>query len=419
MSGKLVRTLKFKVDTEDSKLLDWLRKEFRNTWNQYIKHTEELGTTNRRELEEQEVETSLIQNTRQCARDKAREAVKSFFKQKKHNNNASYPEPKKRPMAARLNHRDGYTVNKDHTVRISTRPYKTVKGKLKGSPKDEKLLNKTIKGEYKFGTAELTKHGNNHYLHINIENGEKPSYNKDEEHTFIGVDLNESNITLSAVNEGGEVLETLLLEYKQIKSVKHKYFTIRKRMQKHGKKLILHNKEERIIKDLVHKISRIAVEFSKRFNNSVLVLEDLTNIRDNMEFDKKNNRRLHNWNFKKLKHYITYKAEWCGVYVHEVRPDHTSQTCPVCGDQDSNYKNGRRFKCNCGHQDHRDRNASLNIALKAMKKLLDSKNVPSLKNFPSFEKVRWMASGLVNRPAEDIAKMSCSPSGSPTAQPCG
>ena len=246
MSGGLVRTLKFKVDTEDSELLTWLRKEFRNTWNQYIEHTKELGTTNRRELEDEEVKTSLIQNTRQCARDKAREAVKSYYKKKEQDENASYPEPKGRPMAARLNHRDGYTINKnkDHTVRISTKPYKTVKGKLKGSPKDEKLLNKTLKGEYSFGTAELTKHGNNHYLHINIEinieNGKKPKYNKDEDedgdHTFIGVDLNESNITLSAVNKSGEVLETLLLEYKQIKSIKHKYFTIRKRKQKHGKK---------------------------------------------------------------------------------------------------------------------------------------------------------------------------------------
>ncbi len=371
MSGELIRTLKFKVDTEDSELLTWLRKEFRNTWNQYIEHTKKPGTTNQRKLEKQEVETNLIQNTRQCARDKAREAVKSYYKQKEHDEDASYPEPKGRPMAARLNHRDGYTINKnkDHTVKISTKPYKTVKGKLKGSPKDEKLLNKTLNGEYNFGTAELTKHGNNHYLHINIENSKKPKYNKDKDededndHTFIGVNLNESNITLSAVNKKGEVLETLLLEYKQIKSIKHKYFTIRKRKQKHGKKLILHDKEERVIKNLVHKISRITEEYSKKFDNPVLVLENLTNIRNNIESSKKNNRRLHNWNFKKLKHYITYKTEWSGIYVHEVSPDYTSQTCSNCSYTSKNNRENGEFVCKkCGFELNADLNAARNIA---------------------------------------------------------
>jgi len=418
MVDELVRTVCLKLHPDKPDLLDELRKDFREAWNQYINHIKDLGSTNKQQLEEKEVEHNLLQNTRQCARDKARESVKSFFEIKKFDDEATFPSPKNRPMTAKLNYREGYVFRDDLTVRISVRAGDRVYSEISGSKEDIGYIKKALDGEYSFGTAEVVKKSGEYYLHVHIETEDVPSVDDNEDNTYIGIDVNEGNIVATAINTDGEVLRTLMLDYSPLKKMKHKYFTIRKRLMDNDRKPKEFDKEGCKTNNLIHKISRIIVEFAQEFKTPILCLEELTHIRKEIKYSKKMNRRLHSWNFAKLGKYIKYKAEWDGILVQKIDPEHTSQTCPVCGNTEKKNKNGRRFKCqDCGHQDHRDRNASLNIGLKGMKKLLG--NVPSLKNFPSFKRVRWMASGLVNRPSGDIIQMSCLSSGSPSALPSG
>jgi len=109
------------------------------------------------------------------------------------------------------------------------------------------------------------------------------------------------------------------------------------------------------------------------------------------------NRRLHRLPFRKLQEYIRYKAKWSSVPVMSVDADYTSQRCPLCGHRSKQNRNGHRFKCrNCKHQDHADRNATLNIAFRAatVHQTGNDVAVPSPKNFPTFRRVRLTAAGL-------------------------
>jgi IS605 OrfB family transposase len=205
---------------------------------------------------------------------------------------------------------------------------------------------------------------------------------------------------LTATKENGEILDTLYLDYNQLKDIRNQYFTRRKRLKEAGKWSMLeklYGKEENATQDFCHKLSRYAVRWVNQFNNAVLVLEDLTDMRDSIDYGGKLNKRLHRLPFNKLQQFLKYKAEWSGIPVKFVDADFTSQRCPLCGHQSKQNRTGSRFKCQeCSHQDHADRNASINIGLRAATTFKNSHDtvVSSPKNFPSFRRVRLTAAGL-------------------------
>ncbi len=59
-------------------------------------------------------------------------------------------------------------------------------------------------------------------------------------------------------------------------------------------------KEGRIVNQILHKIAKEVVEYAKQFPKSVIVMENLKNVRDNMNGSVKLNKRLHAWPFRKL-----------------------------------------------------------------------------------------------------------------------
>jgi IS605 OrfB family transposase len=160
----------------------------------------------------------------------------------------------------------------------------------------------------------------------------------------------------------------------------------------------LEGREERFVHDRLHKVSRHVVEWSRQFEKPCIVFEDLKEMRDSIDYGTRMNRRLHHIPFRALQFYTSYKAAFEGIPTGWINPEYTSQRCPMCGHTERANRNKKRFKCrSCSHQDHSDRSASVNIAVKGIKKHQDW-NVPALNSLPQVRKVRRRASGAVDAP---------------------
>ncbi len=149
----------------------------------------------------------------------------------------------------------------------------------------------------------------------------------------------------------------------------------------------LEGREERFVRDRLHKVSRHIVEWSHQFENPCIVFEDLKEMRDSIDYGTRMNRRLHHLPFRALQYYTSYKAAFEGVPTAWIDPEYTSQQCPMCGHTERANRNKKRFKCcSCQHQDHADRSASVNIAVKGIGKHQDW-NVPALNSLPQVRKI--------------------------------
>ncbi len=87
---------------------------------------------------------------------------------------------------------------------------------------------------------------------------------------------------------------------------------------------------QNVLTDIVEKASRQAVEYAQQFENSVLVMENLTDVRERLGYGKYMNRRLHSWAFARLHGRIEDKATEAGIPVEYVNSAYTSQTCHSC-----------------------------------------------------------------------------------------
>ena len=119
------------------------------------------------------------------------------------------------------------------------------------------------------------------------------------------------------------------------------------------------NKEQRIMKDIDHKLSHNIIETAAAHNVKFIKLERLANIRSTTRTSRKNNHSLHTWSFYRLAQYIEYKARLEGIKVEYVNPAYTSQTCLVCGHV--HHANDRNYTCKCGFHIHRDLLGAMNI----------------------------------------------------------
>ena len=146
------------------------------------------------------------------------------------------------------------------------------------------------------------------------------------------------------------------------KYMRRHYAARRKRLQKSKKiKAVkrLNDKEQRIMRDTDHKISRDIVTTAVSHGIKVIKLERLANIRSTTRQSRKNNHSLHNWSFYRLAQFIEYKARLAGITVEYVDPAYTSQRCPVCGHV--HHASDRHYVCKCGFHIHRDILGAMNI----------------------------------------------------------
>ena len=181
-----------------------------------------------------------------------------------------------------------------------------------------------------------------------------------EPDAYLGVDRNTTgHIAVVGNPETGKVLKL----GKRAEHVHKKYRNMRKSLQKKGKYGTVkrtRKRESRIEKDINHTVSKKIVQEAKQ-NGMGIKLECLNGIRE-ARSGRNFRYSLNSWSFYQLEQMIEYKARLLGVPVVYVDPHNTSRECSVCG-QIGN-RSGKSFKCQCGHVDHADANASFNIALR-------------------------------------------------------
>ena len=172
--------------------------------------------------------------------------------------------------------------------------------------------------------------------------------------TAIGVDIGHNHL-LAADAESGE---SMLMSGREAKYVRRKYRSLRESLQQAGAlraRNRVGNKEERRIRNLNHKASRRLIDWAQQFEDPVLKIEDLEDIRGESDWDG-----IHSWHFSQLQEFIIYKAEKAGIRVETVDPFKTSQRCSACGTEGA--RDGDHFECpDCDRGRHADLNAAENI----------------------------------------------------------
>ena len=116
------------------------------------------------------------------------------------------------------------------------------------------------------------------------------------------------------------------------------------------------------IKDALHKQTTKFVKYCQTKGGGMIILGDLTGIRNHINYGKRANQKLHQWAFGKIAELITYKAKALGIKVKTIDESYTSQTCPKCGNR--RKPTNRNYTCSCGFKYHRDGVGAINIRQK-------------------------------------------------------
>lgn len=207
-----------------------------------------------------------------------------------------------------------------------------------------KLLKEVIEGEWKVGCITVVKIRNGWWVHISISK-EVEVGEPTKQSTPIAVDLGTVNLAVVSTPDAVKFFSGREWWHRR-----RRWRKIRERLQKQRKfRAIkkLGDKERRYNIDLAHKISKEIVEIAKKYENPVIVMEDLTNIRGRMDFTREQNYRNHAWFFRRLQSFVEYKAKERGIPTVLLPPEWTSATCPKCGDANPRNRNRKKHEYHC------------------------------------------------------------------------
>ena len=107
-------------------------------------------------------------------------------------------------------------------------------------------------------------------------------------------------------------------------------------------------------RDMLHKVSRAAIEWCVSHEVGKVWIGNVRDIADGKRLNRKSQQKLSNWPHGTLRKYLNYKAEHAGIRVDDTADErYTSQTCPGCGSRTK--PRGRVYKCRtCQEVFHRD-----------------------------------------------------------------
>lgn len=358
------RTVQVKLDVPEER-----HEDLKETFYQFKKacqyvadvswHADEYVVTSKTELHELTYDdvrdsTDLPANHVQAARNLTAEALKGCVERMKNGENTSKPQ-----FTSNVVRYDARTISyKDGSCTLAT-----VNGRIEaeyvlpdgdGNPQTEYLQD-----DWEKTGATLHYRNGEYYLHIGVKKEIEPE--ETENGAVLGVDL----------NTRGSLAITSTGAYWNIEYLNHwrrEYRKRRKSLQEHGSryahKIIqqVGEKEAGRFKNYLHRVAKEIVEESVENDCSIIAMEDLERIRDDLN-------RWHDWAYRRLYRYVEYKAEERGIRVTQENPEHTSQRCSKCGFTHPVNRSGSKFKCRkCGYENHADYNAAKNVGMKYLRR---------------------------------------------------
>lgn len=207
----------------------------------------------------------------------------------------------------------------------------TVNGRVKVPITSDNERLKKLDDDFK--SAQLLFDGDDFYLNVIFEEEQNiPSEENFER--FVGVDLGINNIaTVVVQNNKGKVLDVKFFSGDKLQEKRRRFKELRKSL---GEKKLwkeikrTEDDESNYIEDKNHKISRAIVDIAEKYDAQVIVMEKLDGIREHIDWSSKMNWKLHNWSFRQLQDFISYKAHSKSIAVRRVNPHYTSLVCVDC-----------------------------------------------------------------------------------------
>jgi putative transposase len=237
---------------------------------------------------------------------------------------------------------------------------------LRINPDQRELWERLYDGDVSVGEFRLRQQRSSWTLHVTVEYAiEQPETPDDP--TPVGFDMGESSLLVGCAVEQGAPVDPLFVDGGRARHLRKEMYTTLQRLQERDAAAWRIDERfdhyQNALTDIVEKASRQAVNYAQQFEDAVIILEDLTYIRESLDYGKWMNRRLHAWAFARLQGRIEDKALDAGIPVEYVNAAYTSQTCHTCGRV--GHRDGNDFRCaneDCWVTEyHADLNAAVNI----------------------------------------------------------
>ena len=266
--------------------------------------------------------------------------------------------------------------------------------KLDGNKKA--TINKIINGEYKQGSSQISisKKGKIELIisfefEKNIESSNILNPNR-----TLGIDLGVVNVATMSIFDSDKKEWDLIsykertIDGKELIAFRQKYYNLRRDMSiaakvvgdgRVGQGYKCRMKPVNKVKDKVsnfadtynHKVSKYIINLAVKYNCGVIQMEELSKVTADV-----NERLLKEWSYYDLQNKIKYKAKELGINVIEINPKYTSKRCSKCGcihqDNRDGKKDQAKIECKvCGYKDNADINASKNISIPNIEKIIE------------------------------------------------
>uniref|UniRef100_A0A7J3XYP8 Transposase n=1 Tax=Thermogladius calderae TaxID=1200300 RepID=A0A7J3XYP8_9CREN len=188
--------------------------------------------------------------------------------------------------------------------------------------------------------------------------------------TVMAIDLNFDNVTVALFALDGRLTGLKRFKTPHRKLLTHRIWVeriqrryprswrfikgVRRAIERHGEKI------KNISRDYSHKIGDLVARSALKYR-SVIILENLDELRENNKKSKRFNKKLGLWFYHRIQFCVEYEAWERGLGVVEINPRGTSSKCPRCHRKLAEYEY-RVLKCGkCGFIGDRDVTATLNI----------------------------------------------------------